>query len=125
MTFGITRQNDRLTLTLALSYGGRQEIVAATRFLAWEAKAGRIDPIEIDLAAFSNCLMTSNIPNPDILIRTSGEKRISNFLLCQIADSGAVFMDVLWPDFSEEHLVTAIRMYQDYSPQFSTLANVY
>ncbi len=109
----LTRQNNRLTFTLALSYGGRQEIVAAARFLAYEAKAGRIDPSEIDLETFSSCLMTSSLPDPDLLIRTGGEKRISNFLLWQLADSRAVFMDVFWPDFSEEHLAAAIREYQE------------
>ncbi len=67
--------------------------------------------------------MTGNIPNPDLLIRTGGEQRISNFLLWQLANSGAVFMDVLWPDVSEDHLAAAIREYQDRKSQFRALAD--
>ena len=81
--------------------------------------------MEIDPETFTGCLMTSNMPNPDLLIRTGGEQRISNFLLWQLADRGAVFMDVLWPDFSEEHLVAAIREYQDRNSQFRALADGY
>ena len=114
-----------MTLTLALSYGGRQEIAAAARFLASEAKAGRIDPMEIDQATFSGRLMTRNAPDPDLLIRTGGEQRISNFPLWQLADSRAVFMKILWPDFSEEHLAAAIQDYQDCKSQIPTLVDGY
>ncbi len=81
--------------------------------------------MEIDPETFSGCLMTSIMPNPDLLIRTGGEQRISNFLLWQLADRGAVFMDVLWPDFSEEHLAAAIREYRDCNSQVPALAAMY
>ena len=81
--------------------------------------------MEIDLETVTGCLMTSNMPNPDLLIRTGGEQRISNFLLWQLANGEAVFMDVLWPDFSEEHLAAAIREYQDCNSQFPALAAAY
>jgi len=106
-----TAGNTKLTLVLALSYGGRQEIVEAARRLAEDAVAGRVNPADIDEAAFSRRLFTADIPDPDLLIRTSGEKRISNFLLWQCAYAEMVFLDVLWPDFSKLDLEHAIRDY--------------
>ena len=104
-----TRRNSRLTLTMALSYSGRQEIAQAARRLAQRAAAGEIDPDGIDEAALGRELFTANIPDPDLVIRTSGEKRISNFLLWQCAYAEMVFLDTLWPDFSREDFVVAVR----------------
>ena len=106
-----TAQGDRLTLTIALSYGGRQEIIAAARRLAARAAAGEIDPAMIDEGLFAEALQTIGLPDPDLLIRTSGEKRISNFLLWQAAYSELVFLDKYWPDFSKEDLVDAVEEY--------------
>jgi undecaprenyl diphosphate synthase len=103
-----TAENSRITLVLALSYGGRQEIVRAARHLAREAAAGAVDPEAIDEATFAGALETAGIPDPDLLIRTSGELRISNFLLWQMAYTELVFTDVLWPDFCEAELAAAI-----------------
>ena len=103
-----TAGNSRITLVLALSYGGRQEIVQAARHLARQAAAGAIDPEAIDEATFAGFLETAGIPDPDLLIRTSGEQRISNFLLWQLAYTELVFTDVLWPDFCETELAAAI-----------------
>ena len=107
-----TEECDRLNLTVALSYGGRQDIVAAARHLAKAAVSGRLGPDEIDEPAFSEALSTRAIPDPDLVIRTSGEKRISNFLLWQSAYSEFVFTDRLWPDFGKEDLADAIREFQ-------------
>ena len=104
-----TAGNTKLTLVLALSYGGRQELVQAARRLAEDAMAGRIAPTAIDEEAFRSRLFTAAIPDPDLLIRTSGEKRISNFLLWQCAYAEMVFLDVLWPDFSKADLDQAVR----------------
>ena len=106
-----TRRNTRLTLVIAVSYGGRQEIAHAARTLAHRAAAGEIDPDDIDDAALGRSLYTHNIPDPDLLIRTSGEQRISNFLLWQCAYSELVFIDTLWPDFSREDFEAAVREY--------------
>lgn len=106
-----TAGNKRITLVLALSYGGRQEIVRAARELARKAAAGEIETDAVDEAAFSDCLETVGIPDPDLLIRTSGEERISNFLLWQLAYTELVFTDVLWPDFGEKELAAAIDTY--------------
>jgi undecaprenyl diphosphate synthase len=103
-----TAGNGRITLVLALSYGGRQEIVQAARHLARRAAAGEIEADAIDETTFAGCLETVGIPDPDLLIRTSGEQRISNFLLWQLAYTELVFTDVQWPDFCETELAAAI-----------------
>ncbi|MEO5375127.1 MAG: isoprenyl transferase [Alphaproteobacteria bacterium] len=104
----LTDANRVLTLTVALSYGGRQEILQAVRHLAAEVAAGRLTPENIDEAALGARLFTADMPDPDLLIRTSGEKRISNFLLWQSAYTELVFTDTLWPDFSRQDLEQAI-----------------
>ncbi len=107
-----TRANEALNLTVALSYGGRAEITAAARAIASEAVAGRLDPTAIDEQAVQRFLFTADIPDPDLIIRTSGEKRISNFLLWQSAYAELVFIDTLWPDFTRRDLADAIREFQ-------------
>ncbi|MFN3075299.1 MAG: isoprenyl transferase [Alphaproteobacteria bacterium] len=107
----LTAGNVALTLTVALSYGGRLEIVEAARRLATEVLAGRLAVEGIDEAAFAKRLFTVDIPDPDLVIRTSGEKRISNFLLWQSAYSEMLFTETLWPDFSREDLERAIDEY--------------
>jgi len=104
-----TRANTRLTLIVALSYGSRDEIVAAARSLAAEAAAGRLAPEDIGEADFARHLSTAGIPDPDLVIRTSGEMRLSNFLLWQAAYSELVFTDIYWPDFGKQELADAIE----------------
>jgi len=106
-----TLNNTRLCLTLALSYGGREEIIDAARELADKVKAGDMEPEDISEAVFASHLHTGDIPDPDLIIRTSGEQRISNFLLWQIAYAEFVFLDVLWPDFNREILAQALQEY--------------
>ncbi len=106
-----TAGGTRLTLMVALSYGGRAEIVAAARHLAAEARAGRLDPEEIDEGRFETGLFTAGVPDPDLIIRTSGEQRLSNFLLWQAAYAEFLFLDVLWPDFAASHMAQAIAEY--------------
>lgn len=103
-----TAANTALDVVMALSYGGRQEIVEAARRIAAEAVAGRLDLAAIDEDRFPQFLFTAGVPDPDLMIRTSGEKRISNFLLWQAAYAEFVFLDVLWPDFGRAHLEEAI-----------------
>ncbi len=106
---GLTRANRVMTLVVALSYGSRLEIVHAARRLAEEVAAGRLAPGAIDEGALSARLYTADIPDPDLIIRTSGEKRISNFLLWQAAYAELVFVDTLWPDFTKRDLEAAIE----------------
>jgi undecaprenyl diphosphate synthase len=103
--------NDGMILNLCISYGGRAEIVDAVKGIAAEAASGSLDPDSIDEAIFAKHLYSPEIPDPDLLIRTSGEMRISNFLLWQLAYTEIVITDVLWPDFREESVFAAIDEY--------------
>ena len=103
-----TVENKKLDLIIALSYGGRNEITEAAKRLAEKVKNGIIRPNQISEKIFARQLYTPDIPDPDLLIRTSGEKRLSNFLLWQIAYSELVFIDTLWPDFSESDFLSAL-----------------
>jgi len=113
-----TKENNKLTLTLALSYGAREELVSATKELCNKVKNNIISVDDIDESIINNHLYTSNLPDVDLLIRTSGEQRISNFLLWQIAYSELYFTDVLWPDFKKEDLMEALQNYQDRERRF-------
>ena len=113
-----TKQNARMTLVLALNYSAKWEIVEAARKLAQAAKLGEIAPAEIGEEAFANALSTSGMPDPELLIRTSGENRISNFLLWQIAYAELYFTPTLWPDFRREHLYQAIIDFQNRERRF-------
>lgn len=104
-------ENQKLHLILAISYGGREEIVDAARALAKRVQNGEIRPDEIDEKAFSSALYQPDVPDPDLVIRTSGEKRISNFLLWQSAYSEYVFTNTLWPDFCERDFQAALDEY--------------
>ncbi len=103
--------NDRLNLVIALSYGARNEIAAAARRAAALVAAGRLDPESLDETAFASFLETSGMPDPDLVIRTSGEQRLSNFLLWQAAYAEFVFLDVLWPDFGPQHFAQALAAF--------------
>jgi undecaprenyl diphosphate synthase len=107
-----TAGNDGLLFNIALSYGGRAEIVEACRRLLTEAAAGRIDPASVDEATFARFLYTAGVPDPDLLIRTSGEMRVSNFLLWQIAYAEIWVTETLWPDFRRRELFRAIADFQ-------------
>jgi undecaprenyl diphosphate synthase len=113
-----TAANTALTLTLALSYGGRQEIVEAARRLAVDVAAGRLAAEQVDEAALASRLFTADVPDPDLMIRTSGEQRISNFLLWQAAYTELVFIDTLWPDFGKPELEAAVRDFQGRERRF-------
>ena len=106
-----TANNMRLTLVIALNYGSRSEIASAARNLAGKVAAGEIDPKSIDEAAIAAELQTADLPELDLLIRTSGEVRLSNFLLWQAAYAELLFLDILWPDFDEQAFVDALGTY--------------
>ncbi len=107
----LTAANTRLNLTIALSYGGRADIAEAARRMAAAVRAGELVPEEITEASLGGFLSTRGIPDPDLVVRTSGERRLSNFLLWQSAYAELVFLDVLWPDFGEQEFVAALGEY--------------
>ena len=113
-----TFNNTGMTLQLALSYSGREEIVRASREIARRAACGQLNPEDISEDMFRSFLYTSDVPDPDLLIRTSGEKRISNFLLWQMAYAEIYITDVMWPDFTTDDLDMAIRDYMGRERRF-------
>ena len=113
-----TKKNSRMTLTLALNYGGKEELTHAFREIAFKVKNNIISPENVDETIINKHLYTQNLPDVDLLIRTSGEQRISNFLLWKIAYAELYFLDILWPEFNETHLHLAIHNYQNRERRF-------
>jgi len=113
-----TRKNTRMTVLLAVSYGARDEIIKASRKLARQVRDGVLSPEDIDESSFGDALMTTGIPDPDLLIRTSGEMRVSNFLLWQIAYSEFYVTETLWPDFRREQFLEAMEYYKSRDRRF-------
>ena len=117
-----TDGHKHMTLTLALSYGSKEEILGAAKTLALRVKRGELDVDDIDADMFSSSLYTKGMPDPDLLIRTSGESRISNFMLWQIAYSELYFSDKLWPDFGKEDFYEALLNYQNRERRFGKIS---
>ncbi len=118
----LTRDNMKITVVLALNYGGRQDIIFAAKQLAKQVQAGEADLAQIDENSFSGYLMTGDMPDPDLMIRTSGESRISNFLLWQMAYAELYFTDTLWPDFSKKDLEQAIAFFSSRDRRYGGLS---
>ncbi len=116
-----TSKNDGMNLIMAVNYGGRADIVQAVRSIAADAAVGKINPQDIDETLVQSRLYTKDIPDPDLLIRTSGERRLSNFLLWQLAYSEIYVSDILWPDFDKFELVRAILNYQGRDRRFGNI----
>jgi len=118
----LTRNNQALTLVIAFNYGARAEIASAARRIAERVRRGEIDPGAITETMLAQELDTVGVPDPDLVIRTSGEQRLSNFLLWQAAYAELVFMDIKWPDFGRDQLVEAISIFQARDRRFGGLA---
>jgi undecaprenyl diphosphate synthase len=121
-TEALTAGNTGLRLSVALSYGGRAEIAGAARRIAEAAMAGRLRPDQVDETVFARYLLTADMPDPDLVIRTSGEQRLSNFLLWQTAYSEFVFIDTLWPDFSKADLERALSEFHGRERRYGATA---
>ena len=117
----LTHRNRRMTLTFAFNYGGRAELVDAARAIGHEVEAGLLDPDKINDRTLARHLYAPDMPDPDLLVRTSGEFRISNYLLWELAYAELVFTDVLWPDFRRDHLFEAIREFQRRERRFGAV----
>jgi undecaprenyl diphosphate synthase len=117
-----TKNHTRMTVVLALNYSGKWEILRAARNLANQVKNGELEADQIDDAVFSNALATSGMPDPELLIRTSGENRLSNFLLWQLAYAEFYFTPIFWPDFRRQHLYQAIVDYQNRERRFGKIS---
>ena len=117
----LTRDNDGLTLVVAFNYGARQELMRAARHIAEAAAAGRIKPADVTMETVAGFLDAPDLPDPDLIIRTSGEQRLSNFLLWQSAYSELVFVPTYWPDFDRAALEAAVREYQQRERRFGGL----
>lgn len=114
----MTKNNPGLNFTIALNYGSRDEMIRAMKQMAADVKSGKVEPENIDENMFETYLDTNGIPDPDLLIRTSGEERLSNYLLWQLAYTEFHFTDVLWPDFSREDLLNAVAAYNKRDRRF-------
>ena len=117
----MTKNNKRLTLTVAFNYGSRAELGDAARAIVEEALAGKLDPARVSDKTLAKHLYDPELPDVDLFVRTSGEQRISNYLLWQSAYAELVFLDVLWPDFDREHLFDAVREYQKRGRRFGSI----
>jgi undecaprenyl diphosphate synthase len=117
----LTGRNRTMTLVIALNYGGRAELADAARAIAREVAEGRLDPEKVDEKSVARHLYLPDVPDPDMLVRTSGEYRLSNYLLWQLAYAELYFTDVLWPDFKREHLYEAVKAYQTRDRRFGGL----
>jgi undecaprenyl diphosphate synthase len=120
-SIAMTKDNKKMTLTVAFNYGSRAELVDAAREMATDAAAGKLDPGRINDRLLGRYLYDPELPDVDLFVRTSGEQRISNYLLWQSAYAELVFLDVLWPDFSREHLFEAVRTYQERGRRFGAV----
>lgn len=117
----LTRNNTGMSLNIAFNYGGRAEIVDAVRALSADVASGKVDPAEVDEERFRSYLYIPDLPDPDLLIRTAGEMRISNFMIWELAYTEIYVTEVLWPDFDRRHLAEAIRDYQRRERRFGAI----